>query len=142
MTTVVYYDGMLASDSQSTSGDVKQDVQKIFKVGSDRFAGAGNYSDIHKFREWLQGSTNLESLESFSAIVLKDGKAYEVEEDLIYMPIPLQGFRAIGSGAGCALASYHTFRKCKDKNFTAADIVRVACLVDAGSGGKIQKVTL
>jgi len=99
---------------------------------------AGDYANFYKMHDYIETGKSFES-DDFSAIILKDGKAYFIEED--FYQIPIEEFTAIGSGSEAANAAYHAFKESGIK-FTAKDIVKIACKVDINSSGKIQVAKL
>lgn len=136
MTTIVYRDGVLAADTQMTTGDLKAYGRKLIRVGErEAWVGlAGVLADCQKFVRHFSGEEEAEFSEEhddFSALIMYDdgsvecvdpsGKAHKLEDD---------EFFAIGSGSGPALAAMHM-------GADARRAVEIALLVDVNSGGEV-----
>jgi ATP-dependent protease HslVU (ClpYQ) peptidase subunit len=108
MTTIVYKDGILAADTQLTTGDLKSRIRKIHKLPDGRVcAGAGNVSDWPMFFEWLQKAEGKkvkvpDLAKGFEMLVLEEnGKAGYYNNKCLYFEVddPLYT-----NGSGWAIA--------------------------------------
>lgn len=136
MTTIAYREGVLAADTQMTTGDLKAYGRKLVYVPAKKaWVGfAGVLSDCQKFLDWFSDenpNVEFDEDDDFSALVMYDDgrvecidascKAHRLEDD---------EFFALGSGSPAALAAMHM-------GADARRAVEIAVLVDVGTGGEI-----
>lgn len=139
MTTIAYRDGTLAGDTQ-VSGEIKTYATKVFKLKNGSLAaGAGDFSSIHAFIEWLQRPKaerpDLTHDDDFEAIVVASDGGIEWYDQTL-RPVPLeQPFYAIGSGAAVAMGAMEI-------GGTAEQAVAAGIKWDAMSGGEVRAVKL
>lgn len=145
MTTIVYRDGVLASDSQVTAGDARKfRCEKLYRVevqGVEAIVGlAGGSFDGLAFLDWLVGELAeppqrlIDGEADFTAVVLNKHGLFEYDKWCRPDKV-LETFYAVGSGAGPALGAMHM-------GATARQAVDVACRIDPFSGGKIVEMSL
>lgn len=144
MTTIAYRDGVLASDSLGNRNGLRRKVKKVYRVGDHIMGGCGNYQDCIAFVNWWPQRNERElSFRQYSGdkdapdlymIVVGPGGAQAWGEHLQPTDI-LDDFYAVGSGASAAMAAMHM-------GASAEEAVRIASLVDIGTGGDIETVTL
>lgn len=140
MTTIVYRDGILASDSQITNGDLRQSsTRKIF--GCDRGIGgaAGKLVDAHLFNMWIQAGApdNPPKIDDHAAdgiFIHPTGETFlwDGTEQLIELQGP---FFAFGSGHQIAVGALA-------QGASAIEAVHIAIQYDTGSGGAVQTLAL
>ena len=94
MTTIVYKDGILAADTQLTTGDIKSRIRKIHRLPSGQVAAAaGVISDWPLFFEWLAKAENKAKAipklsKGFEMIVIEpDGKVGYYNSKCLYFEI-------------------------------------------------------
>jgi len=117
--TIVAWDGKsLACDSRTTGGFIKDDTQKVWKIGNRYIGIAGTYSAALLAIQWMRDKTKdkpkleLKDDNDFEAIEIIDGKAFYYDENLIGSPVSAP--YAIGSGcqyAMCAMWLGHDAKK-------------------------------
>ena len=131
MTTIAWDGTTLAADSRATTEGLIRRVNKVFDVQRGWFAGCGNYSEVLAVKNWLCGWSNSpENLTNFAGLIIREGKAYRIEERLIEMPI-FEKFHAIGSGRDFALAAMHCGK-------TAREAVEIAAMFDSSTDNNVQ----
>lgn len=151
MTTIVYKDGILASDSRASVGAkvFTDDFPKIFDVSDKDYICCGHRVLAYALAgmvssrlvldlvlsEGLAVGTQIDSDDDFEAIVVTEGGAYclskiDESQSIRVMEIPPNVPWAIGSGA--AVANYVMYR-----GGDAVKAVVEACTVDPFSGGDV-----
>jgi ATP-dependent HslUV protease subunit HslV len=139
MTTIAYRSGTLAGDTQ-VSGDIKTYSTKVFKLKNGSLAaGAGDFSSIHAFIDWLQRPKSerpdLTHDDDFEALVIsEDGVIEWYDQTLRSVPVE-QEFYAIGSGAAVAIGAM-------EMGATAEQAVAAGIKWDTLSGGEVRSVAL
>lgn len=132
MTTIVYRDGVLASDSLATIGETKVHgrYQKIRRIGDYLVGTAGSVADGQTFVNWLKHGSEEDPPPngSYSALIIDPrGRVREIENGSV-LPVPRGAkFFAIGSGAPYALAAMYA-------GATAAEAVKIAAKIDTSTG--------
>lgn len=145
MTTIVYHDGVLASDSQVTAGDARKfRCEKLYRVdvkGVEALVGlAGGAFDGLAFLDWLVGDKPeppqrlIDGEADFTAVMLNRYGLFEFDKWCRPDKV-LERFYAVGSGASAALGALHM-------GATARQAVEVACRIDPFSGGPIVEMSL
>lgn len=150
MTTVCLKDGVMASDGQSTIGDMITDlnVQKVFNINNCLVGFAGRMTSGLEFLDWFEEWSTAHLVqaempdvnimipkdfedEEFTALVLWSDGSVAVYEGgkRTYEVDPSNGV-AIGSGACYALAAM-------DAGASAEEAVRIAIGRDVFSGGEV-----
>ena len=139
MTTVVYRDGVLCSDSQcSVSGCIQPgSMKKIWRVKNRLVSGTGDANRIQLFLRWVEGGMRGKAPEmgdqSDGILIESDGRVREFEGvGEVYLDAP---FYAWGSGMPAALGALYM-------GAAAERAVEIAILVDPGSGGATQSLRL
>lgn len=138
MTTVVYKDGILASDSRCTQNDtVVGNVTKIHKIDNNTIIGfCGRTAQAFKFIEWYKSGRKKEDALSdddsdFVALVIVDGVVYRYDG---YNPQLIKHkFHAIGSGFNIALGAM-------EAGASAIEAIKIAKKYDIYTGGKVQYI--
>lgn len=138
MTTIAYRDGVVASDSLSTSHQLRDDHgPKIYRVGKAIVAAAGSRPLCLKFRDWVAGGMKGEC--PFEGKDEGNGLIVTAEHVVCwgeFGPWPVRSpFYALGSGYQIAMGAMAL----------GADprrAVAVAIDFDTGSGGQIQVLSL
>lgn len=140
MTTIAYKDGVIAYDSQITSGNTitYDDYQKCHEVKGVRFFMCGKTCDYTALQDAYFGAAVIRQVDA-SAIVA-DGEGVwcvgaGVEEGFWKSPIMLGATYAIGSGADHAITAM-------DMGATAYQAVQMAAKRDTCTGGTIRTVTI
>jgi 20S proteasome alpha/beta subunit len=139
VTTIVYKDGVLASDSQMTEDSRKYNCTKLYRVDDAIVGLAGSQAGL-VFLRWFRGGMDRKKKplfnkdDDFAAIVVdKDGV---VVYDRYCEPEPVvEPYHAIGSGAPAAFAAL-------DMGATAEEAVAAAAKRDIYTGGPIQVMRL
>jgi ATP-dependent protease HslVU (ClpYQ) peptidase subunit len=138
--TVIAWDGeALAADSRITGGFIKDDTQKIFKIGKRYIGIAGTYSAALLAIQWMKDKTKerprFETAKDndFEALEIREGRAYYYDENLVEMQVSSP--YAIGSGcqyAMCAMWLGHDAKRA----------VEAAKQFDESCGGKIKVIKI
>lgn len=134
MTTIVYRDGVMASDSLATRGAwvLPGHTEKLFRMKDGGVAAVtGDYAPGCRYIEWLNSPTGEEPAIGESTVI-------RLNPDLTVTVYEVGGsykedvgeFCAWGSGMPAALAALHM-------GADAAKAVEMASLVDTNSGGKV-----
>lgn len=139
MTTVVYRDGTLATDSRCTDDDgfIVSDLRrKIVTLKSGGYAvGVGAWAKTGPFIRWLDGGEGERpDLGTGAVIQLQADGAVRVHElggDFV-LDMP---FAAWGSGSPAATAAMHA-------GCTAVRAVEIAAMVDPATGGEVVSVSI
>lgn len=139
MTTVVYKDGILASDSRCTQSDtVVGNVTKIHKIDDNTLIGfCGRTAQAFKFIEWYKDGKKKEDAQSdddsdFTALVIIKGVVYRYDG---YNPQIIKSkFHSIGSGFMVALGAM-------EAGASAIEAIKIAKKYDIYTGGKIQTLS-
>lgn len=144
MTTIVYRDGMMAADSQTTistdaGGARKFRCEKLYrsKDGKAIIGTAGESFPALKFVRWY-GSGKKPPKElagtDFTCLVLTSSGLVEYDGHCEPDPV-LEPFYAVGSGAKAALGALHM-------GATAEQAVEIACRIDPYSSPPIVTMRL
>lgn len=123
--------GVMVSDSKATCGDTWVPCTKVHRVGGALIGTAGSEADIQRWLKWWgRGRRGARpDVEDFSALVLnKDGVLHALPGSEMRIE---RGFHAVGTGGNAALGALMA-------GADPAEAVRIACLVDANSGGEVQ----
>ncbi len=148
MTTIVYSpkEGIVVSDSQETTESRKLSCKKLYRCEGHIIAcTGGTYAAlrfVHWFDDYAEGNvdwedapdlTNLELDEDFECLVVRpDGTAYTVSRLMAPAEVEdITDFFTLGSGGSAAMAALRA-------GANARKAVRIACEIDAWSGGKLQ----
>jgi len=136
MTIICWRDGVLASDSQMTNGNIAGKTKKLFKVKNVAFGFAGDLVDGLKLIEFLRsGDEQPPTLsEDFEALAMdiRTGKCTYYEKQLVPVII-MDRFEAIGTGNELALGAM-------EMGASAVEAVRVAIKRDINSGGRVAVI--
>lgn len=140
MTTIVYRDGILAADSQTTVGKfaLTNDSLKISKLkNGGYFAGSGTVCEIKMLFDWYNNGKRhgSESKQlNCIALVIEKEKIFILYGDLYKFEVK-ESYVAIGSGRDFAYGALYM-------GATAKEAVKAACRFDCYSGGKIKEVKI
>lgn len=140
VTVIAYRDGILASDSQVTSGDIKVGIcRKVTKTEDGWLAGAaGGISSVQQFLNWAEirdPDIFVKLDESFTGFLIDpEGITFIVESDLVPFEVKAE-FHAEGHGREVAIGAMAT-------GATAEEAVAIAIKYVDGCGGEIQVVKL
>lgn len=139
MTTIVYRDGVLASDSLSSSGSCADPAPfpKIRRLRDGRLFGiCGSLSLFGPFLEWLEkGGPRPEAKDSSILVISADGKSAVNYEDGGFFPQSVSPWIAIGSGYAVAQGALHM-------GASAKRAVQIAALVDNSTGGEVISLSV
>lgn len=140
MTTIVWRNGVLASDSRSTyGGDTINlgNLKKIHRLKSGGLAaGCGTTAAITRIIAAIDTKAEyVPKAQGTIVVEVKPGGLISVHEADGTFTVPQTGFYAWGSGMAAALGALHA-------GASAAEAVAAACKVDPLSGGAVQAVRL
>jgi ATP-dependent HslUV protease subunit HslV len=143
MTTVVYRDGVLASDSAVYAGGTKvHSMKKVWKIRGHLVGLAGNVNAINAFKKWFEDGAMLDfypitKKQSLAALVVTpEGKVFSYEDaDPHAIEIEDGEYVAVGSGSDVALGALHA-------GATAPDAIKAAIAHSSKTDGKIQIIKL
>jgi ATP-dependent protease HslVU (ClpYQ) peptidase subunit len=137
VTTVAYADGVMASDTQITSGNRKFRCTKVRQTkDGGLIGGTGNLAQVLKVMRWavegFQGDgPEFDGEGDFECIwVTPDGAVHLLDEALEPMKIEDE-FLAIGSGGPYAVAAMHLGK-------SPEEAVEVAARFDPATSGPVQ----
>lgn len=140
MTTVVYRDGVLASDTLVSDGNCYvADTNKIYRVRGHLVGGCGSLGAVLRFCEWFKAGADEGNRprvdDDFDTITIApNGRVTWYSHELI--PTEFRApFHAVGSGAQVALGALHM-------GASAKQAVQVAMRVDKHSGGSVRTLRL
>uniref|UniRef100_A0AAU6W498 Proteasome subunit beta n=2 Tax=root TaxID=1 RepID=A0AAU6W498_9VIRU len=140
MTTIAYKDGVIAYDSQITSGNTitYDDYEKCHEVKGVKFVMSGKTSDYEDLQSAWFGASVTRNLEA-AAIVFDSERLWYIGADtdsgFWKCPIDGKGLYAIGSGADHALTAM-------DMGATAGEAVEMAKKRDTGTGGQVRLLVI
>jgi ATP-dependent protease HslVU (ClpYQ) peptidase subunit len=139
MTTIAYKDGILATDSRVTRGDmiVQGSAQKLWR-GDDGslIAISGQMTEASELLRWLirPSGERPPISEKITVIVVRPSRSVEIwEENGMYTPS--MRFGAWGSGAPTALGAMHA-------GASAQEAVEIASKIDVWTGGDVQSMAI
>lgn len=139
MTTIAYSGGVMASDTQVTSGNRKLRACKVRRLKDGGLVGGtGNLAHILKIFRWAEGGLRRGNRPEFNGdgadaeclLVKGDGTIWLLDEELEPMQFE-DPFLAIGSGGPYAMAAMECGR-------TPEEAVEVAAKFDAATSGPVQ----
>lgn len=123
--------GLMASDSQWTDGDARGIARKIFRIRGALIGFAGNLGEIELAREWFKSGFTSDYPDVGVTALIMRGRSLSTWT-VIDGEIPMRQPRfAIGTGGLCARAAMIAGADC-------AQAVRIACTIDANSGGRVR----
>ena len=136
MTIIVWRDGIIAADSQTTNGVLAGKTKKLFKLKNAAIGFAGLLTDGLKLIEFLKSDEDKppELSEDFESLMmdLRTGKCAYYDRTLIAVKI-MDKFEAIGTGSELAIGAM-------EHGATAIEAVRVAIKRDINSGGRVAVI--
>jgi len=140
MTTIAYKDGVIAYDSQITSGNTitYDDYQKCHEVKGVRFFMCCKTCDYTALQDAYFGGVVTKEVDASAIVADSDGLwcvGAGVQEGFWKSPVMLDSIYAIGSGADHALTAM-------DMGATASQAVQMAAKRDTGTGGTIRTVII
>ena len=137
MTVIAYKDGIIASDKQRTSGDLKYSAIKLFEMGDFVIGCAGDCINTTKFRKWFKkkyGSdianypfeeqSEESTLQPFEVLVV-NRKTLQVVEYTQDSKLPIEvdcNFIAIGTGRDFAMAAMYLGKSAEEAVQCAIDL--------------------
>ena len=138
MSIIAYKDGILAADSQVTSGPYKSiwEFSKIKKF-DDGYAGfSGLVSDIPILFDLIKGreiERDTEELSAAAIVMPNQGKPYIASSDELgkLCKEPISNFSAIGTGSTIAM-------ELMQSGASAKEAVKAAIKLDIYSGGAVK----
>ena len=138
MTTICYKNGVLAADTMvSASGVSVGTATKVFRIGEDIFAVAGNLADITRLKTWV-GPDSIKDMglseDSYVYWVDAGGLLREIEKDTI-LPVIHAPFHACGTGSSFAIGAMA-------QGASAVDAVRIASMYDLTTNSEIMSEQL
>jgi len=145
MTTIAIKDGVVASDSMQTGYFIDQvnavKTKKLKRISDCQtviVGGAGTFSEVHQFMDWVEYSCNKEDYISSND---RDSTLFVVDSegvwkyDTYYKPIYSGKMSAFGSGAQFAMGAMMA-------GATAEEAVRIAIELDTNSGRDVVTLRL
>ncbi|ROM84863.1 proteasome subunit beta [Pseudomonas brassicacearum] len=140
MTTIAYKDGVIAYDSQITSGSTitYDDYQKCHEVKGVKFVMCGKTCDYTALQDAYFGASVTRDLDTSAIVLDGDGLWYvgaDVQSGFWKSPVRLEASYAIGSGADHAITAM-------DMGLTAYQAVEMAAKRDTGTGGTIRTLII
>ncbi len=122
----------MVSDSKCSAGGTWYPITKIYRVGDDLVGLAGDVKEWQAWLKWYRADKKgpRPKLDDFSALVLRPDGLYEACSNGLELKVE-RGFHAVGSGGNAAAAVMLA-------GHSAEEAVRIACLIDNGSGGDLQ----
>lgn len=153
MTTIVYDNGVMASDGKMTLGDmvIKLDTEKVFWINNHLVGICGRARAISTFVSWLQKMTDyhivnqevgdlvdlvppvLEDDDGYTALVVTPNRQVLMYEGNTPIDMGNDISMSVGSGSAFALAAMKA-------GASAEEAVKIACELDVYSGGEITVV--
>lgn len=133
MTTIVAdaKAGVMASDSNWFDQLEKGHCRKVYRIGDALVGFAGTFKDITNALEWFaSGREGKAPGGDVTALILTRGRIETWKPSDGFMHEQSPQF-AIGSGSACARAAMMAGADC-------AKAVRIACKIDANSGGRVR----
>jgi ATP-dependent protease HslVU (ClpYQ) peptidase subunit len=142
MTTIAANRRSMAADTLVTHGEQKYYSTKIFVVGDSIVGGAGVSEHIARWMAWFRAGKpvdtepiDLGENDSLDVLVLNRRGLFLYTNICDADPMRDPNY-AIGSGSQAALLAMRRYRK------HPTDAVKDACLVDNGTGGKVETLHL
>ncbi|MFI5423053.1 MAG: hypothetical protein ACHQWH_03840 [Nitrososphaerales archaeon] len=136
MTTIAWDGKILAGDTLAVNGSFCRECVKLHKIDMNTFIGVSGYlEDAYRAVSWLRnpGEDKPElDADTFAAIIVKKGKAFRLESNLIEMPIK-ESAHAVGSGADCAMVAMYLGK-------SAIEAVKIAAIFDINTGSKVTSM--
>lgn len=142
MTTIVYRDGVVAADSQTSAHDCidpgpRSKLER--RPNGDVYAIVGNWMDGVALKEWIiqdggghkgtpqpNGDCTVIVFSQGAVSVFSNGGSYDENPD---------PFRTWGTGSPAALGALYA-------GASAAEAVAIACKIDPWSGGPVLEIAL
>ena len=138
MTIIVWRNGIIAADSQTTNGVLAGKTKKLFKLKNAAIGFAGLLTDGLKLIEFLKSDEDKppELSEDFESLMmdLRTGKCAYYDRTLIAIKI-MDKFETIGTGSELAIGAM-------EHGATAIEAVRVAIKRDINSGGRVAVIRM
>lgn len=143
MTTIAYRNGIMASDSQATGGEiVRGETTKLHRTIHGTLIGISGHSGLTPLliawveggRKWEDRPTLPQHVELHAIIVRPRGTITVLSQDFIEQPVETP-FIAVGSGNELATGAMAM-------GATAAEAVEVAARFDVYTGGRIVTLPL
>ena len=138
MTTIAYKDGILAADSQTTSGHIQSSsaFSKIRKFDDGYAAFTGSCKDIPILFDLIRGKEvegNAKDIDVTAIVMPNEGKPYEAYINSLgkLYKHPISNFSAIGSGWTIAMGAMQS-------GASAKEAVKAAIKLDIYSGGAVK----
>jgi len=138
MTTIAIKDGVMACDSQVTTGDMRSDFkfEKIMLHDDCYYGFAGDCHNIALVKGYVRGEIDIEQIpDSVSLTVValpKKGKPFEMTIRKGFMTaMDIPPHYAIGSGGDFAIVAMHCGKD-------AVEAVKVAKHFDIFTGGNVK----
>lgn len=140
MTTLAYKNGIIATDSLTTVGDLvfSEAQRKIFSLGGKNFlVGAGRIATTDKMVAFIKenGITDLSKagvMDGNAYMIWFSNELYYIDEQLFAVKLDKKKYYSIGTGREVALGVLSV------KSTTAVQAVKAAIQIDVFSGGKVQ----
>ena len=138
MTTIAYKEGILAADSQVTSGHIQSSstFSKIKKFDEGYAAFSGLCSDISILFDLIKGREvegETKNIDATAIVMPNEGKPYQASVDSLgnLYKHPINKFSAIGSGWTIAMGAMQS-------GASAKEAVKAAIKLDIYSGGAVK----
>lgn len=137
MTTVVFRDGVMSSDSRISASDViVYECSKLARLNDGSICGyAGSPHEFAGILKWLNGKDVDEPKFEHTTVLVYTKKKELLLYDSVH-PVQVQGpYIVLGTGTAAALGALYM-------GATAIEAVEAAISIDTKSGGKVHFMTL
>lgn len=123
--------GVLVCDSRCVYGDTQVAITKVHRIGDELIGLAGDVKHGQDFLAWLRRSRRgvRPKGDEYTALILRKDGLWQWDSNGCEMRLEL-GYHAIGTGAHAALGAMKA-------GAAVEAAVRIACEIDAGSGGEV-----
>ena len=124
--------GVMVCDSKCTTGTSWYPITKVFRMDGELIGLAGSVKECQTYRKWYENGKKgpRPKLENFAALTLSKEGLFDHGTDGLILLVE-RGFHGIGSGGDMATAAFMA-------GADPVNSVRIACEIDAQSGGEIH----
>lgn len=140
MTTIAYRDGVMASDSQATAGNIRSTARKMWLLPGVILGITGDLSQGVNFYHWVIEAISEDDepeppeIPDVQAMMLTKKGLWLYDSNPVALPI-LNKFYAVGSGAELALGAM-------SMGADAKTAVKIAAKWDVNTGGRIVTMSI
>lgn len=140
MTTIAYKDGVMAADTQETTGDVFNRAPKLVRLSCGGVAGASGESVMcQRALNWLaapkKGGKAPKLVDCTVLVAYADGRK-GVYQDKLWTLLPFHDCMAIGSGSQAALGAMNRYKA------SAIEAVECAAAVDPSTSLPVEALAV